>query len=149
MFITPAEFDRLVARIVADLDLRMISDDRYVYVTHDAQVDPARTERCIWLQRPQTVAQTLYLVQHGLGESPADVARLFDRARRRWRPFVSRPVRATNIVHGGSHSYRDLAFTSGALALYESGWAWRQEGVANVAYEPDATAAAPAPMSTE
>jgi hypothetical protein len=143
MFITPEEFNRFVDRIAVDLGLQAESDEQYVYLTYDGQPAPART-RGIRLERPRVADRTLYLVQHDLRTSDPELPRLFDQIRRRWSRYLSGPVRATNVVHGGSASYRNIAFTAGALAVHEDGWTWRQEDVANLSFEPDPSANAPA-----
>jgi hypothetical protein len=97
----------------------------------------------IRLQRPRVDAETLYLSQHDLRTADADMSRLFDRIRRRWATFVSRPVRATNVLNGGASTYKDVGFTAGALDLFDAGWAWQQDGVANVSFEPDPSAPRP------
>lgn len=140
---TPDEFERLVAQAVQRFNLRTAFDRRYVYLTCHAGGAPDEPGEGIRLQRPRAEERTLYLVQHDIRTHDSDLIKLFDRLRRDWSGFVSRPVRATNIVFGGSELSRDLAFTAGALALYDAGWRWRQEGVANMEFQPDETAVHP------
>ena len=136
MFIAPDEFDTLVARIVRELNLHTDEDERYVYV--GSGPTPGREAgQAIRLERPRKEGNTLYKVQHGVRTNDSELVRIFDRIRRQWSGTLSRPVRATSIPTGESQSVEDIGFTAGALALYETGWKWRQEGVENVAFGPD------------
>ncbi|PZS11046.1 MAG: hypothetical protein DLM55_02600 [Acidimicrobiales bacterium] len=109
LFMTPDEFEQLVAQAVQRFNLRAVFDRRYVHLTCHAGGAPEEPGKGIRLQRPRAERQTLYLVQHGIRTHDSDLIKLFDRLRRDWSGFVSRPVRATNIVFGGSESSRDLA----------------------------------------
>lgn len=145
MFITPEEFDRLLDRAASDLGLVLRRDSArshgFVYVSEQ----PSR-EDGVRLQRPDTEEETLYLVQHDLRTADEALVRLFDDLRRRWNRFLARPVLGTNVAYGGATSYRTIGFTAGAFDLFQAGWRWKQDGVANVEFAPDAAALRPTPI---
>jgi hypothetical protein len=145
MFITPDEFDAFVERMKVELHVSAFTDERYVYVAA-AQEPSSAPGESIRLRRPRRQDDALYLVQHDVRTDDPELVRLFDRMRRRWNRLLSRPVRATNVVSGGSGLYRDIGFTSGALELFSAGSKWRDEAASNIDFEPDESAPPPQRM---
>jgi hypothetical protein len=139
MFMTLDEFDAFIERIKVELHVETSSDERYVYVGV-AQAASKEPGKCVRLQRPREGDDALILLQHDVRTDDPQLIRLFDQMRRRWNRLLSSPVRATNVVSGGSHVYRDIGFTAGALERFLTGWKWRDEAARNIAFEPDHSA---------
>jgi hypothetical protein len=136
MFMTQDEFDAFIERMKVELQVETSSDERYVYVAV-ARAPSKEPGKSIRLQRPREGGDALFLLQHDVRTDGPRLIRLFEQMRRRWNPLLSRPVRATNVVNGGSHVYRDIGFTAGALERFVTGSEWRDEGALNVSFEPD------------
>src|SRR5262245_2394341 len=120
MFVTDEELRAFVERMTVELHATAAEDDRYFYVAFAKRPSTA-PGMSIRLERPREHAGALTLVRHGIVSDDSELIRLFDQMRRRWNRLLSRPVRASNAVHGGSSVYRDIGFTAGAWELLASG----------------------------
>jgi hypothetical protein len=151
-FMTPSEAELLLADLVGDLlvvDPGPDTPGRFVYLgspgVSDGDPDEiiANPGAHAWVRFHVPRLRERVLEMAGLDirtqwlthDRPQGV-HVFRRISRYFRPSLQRPVWAWNVNGGESSTYRDVAYTAEAAALFAAGYEWMQEGVANVRYGP-------------
>ena len=89
------------------------------------------------LPPPRIDGDALLKIQIDARSPHNHVIKLHGQLARRFKNVLTRPVHAWHVdAPDRPHAYRDIGYSPGALAWYEQGGDWRQEGVAYIRYGP-------------